>query len=180
MNAVTKIKNLLEALQTCDPDGRITLSLDGALLYEDEQPGEVEYGFDPIIDCLHSEPEGVRSDLVYFRLSPDDTERILANRRVQTEVVAETLAPSVVPSIVTNAPVAVAIAISQDTYTNLLTVVDGCNRAAVNNHGGTTHGQLDVSKLLAMLAEDAAMTNSRPGSWEGANLQNVLDSHGYA
>jgi hypothetical protein len=43
----------------------------------------------------------------------------------------------------------------------------------------TTHGKLSVSSLLAMLAEDAAMMNTRPGSWEGANMQHVFDSHGY-
>ncbi|CAJ7811100.1 Uncharacterised protein [Burkholderia pseudomallei] len=30
-----------------------------------------------------------------------------------------------------------------------------------------------------MLAEDAGMVISRPGSWEGANLAQVLLSHGY-
>jgi|GEM_PF-3175001 len=43
----------------------------------------------------------------------------------------------------------------------------------------TTHGSMTVPTLLAMLAEDAAMTNSRPGSWEGSSMQQVLDSHGY-
>ncbi|MBT2795274.1 hypothetical protein [Paraburkholderia strydomiana] len=65
---------------------------------------------------------------------------------------------------------------SQATYHHLLIVVDTCNQADPNN---TSHGRLTVPQLLAMLAEGAAMINSRPGSWEGSNMQQVLDSHGY-
>jgi len=38
---------------------------------------------------------------------------------------------------------------------------------------------LTVPRLLATLAEDAAMINNRPGSWDGSNMQHMLDSHGY-
>jgi hypothetical protein len=70
----------------------------------------------------------------------------------------------------------IEIEVSDDTYRNLLVVVDACNRTDPN---ATTHGKLDVPGLLAMLADDVAMTNTRPGSWEGSNMQQVLDSHGY-
>jgi hypothetical protein len=36
-----------------------------------------------------------------------------------------------------------------------------------------------VKKLAAMLLEDAGMVISRPGSWEGSNMTDVLRSHGY-
>lgn len=72
--------------------------------------------------------------------------------------------------------VKIELELSQTTHHHLLVVVDSCNRIDPNN---TTHGHLTVPQLLAMLAEDVAMTNSRPGSWEGANMQQVLDSHGY-
>ena len=73
----------------------------------------------------------------------------------------------------------VTVKLAGDTHENLLTVVKNCNQSHKDSEGATTHGELDISDLLAMLAEDAAMTNSRPGSWEGSNMQQVLDSHGY-
>ena len=42
-----------------------------------------------------------------------------------------------------------------------------------------SHGTLTVKKLAAMLMEDAGMVVSRPESWEGANMADVLYSHGY-
>ena len=42
-----------------------------------------------------------------------------------------------------------------------------------------SHGPLTVKKLAAMLLEDAGMVISRPGSWEGSNMADVLRSHGY-
>lgn len=179
MNSVTKIRDLIAALQECDPDGTITISLDGALIFHDDEPGEVEYSFEPMIDFLCSKPDAERSDRVYFCLSKADTERIVAGRPYQNEGGSETTLPPTNPAIVTDAPVAIALALSQETYGNLLAVVASCNLVEANNKGATTHGKLDVPGLLAMLAEDAAMTNTRPGSWEGANMQQVLDSHGY-
>jgi hypothetical protein len=42
-----------------------------------------------------------------------------------------------------------------------------------------SHGPLDLFVLVEMLLEDVAMTVSRPGSWEGSNMIQVLTSHGY-
>jgi hypothetical protein len=42
-----------------------------------------------------------------------------------------------------------------------------------------THGTLDLPRLAAMLLEDVALAVRRPGSWEGANMIQVLESHGY-
>jgi hypothetical protein len=42
-----------------------------------------------------------------------------------------------------------------------------------------SHGPLDIQILLAMLLEDVALMMSRPGSWEGSNMQQVMMSHGY-
>lgn len=181
MDKVTKIKDLIEALRDCDPDGIVKISLDAALLYDDEEPGDVEYGFEPMVDLLFSRPDAVRSDSVYFCLPADETRRIVEARRSHAGNDTETL-DSQVPAnhgVVMGAPVAVAIGLSEDVYNDLLAVVAHCNRADDENSGATTHGKLDIPKLITMLAEDAAMTNSRPGSWEGANLQQVLDSHGY-
>ncbi len=73
----------------------------------------------------------------------------------------------------------VTIDIAEDTIALLTDLARACTRADRAREGATTHGPLTVPALIAMLAEDAAMTISRPGSWEGANMANVLSSHGY-
>lgn len=43
----------------------------------------------------------------------------------------------------------------------------------------SSHGPLTLARLVEMLLEDAALVITRPGSWEGANMTQVLESHGY-
>jgi hypothetical protein len=45
---------------------------------------------------------------------------------------------------------------------------------------GNSHGPLDMIVLAEMLLEDVALAVRRPGSWEGSNMINVLNSHGYS
>jgi hypothetical protein len=73
----------------------------------------------------------------------------------------------------------ITIDIAEDTIALLAELARTCTRADRASDGATTHGPLTVPALVAMLAEDAAMVISRPGSWEGANMANVLSSHGY-
>jgi hypothetical protein len=42
-----------------------------------------------------------------------------------------------------------------------------------------SHGPLTLQRLLDMVAEDVGLSVTRPGSWEGANMRDVLRSHGY-
>jgi hypothetical protein len=42
-----------------------------------------------------------------------------------------------------------------------------------------SHGKLTMKTLAEMLMQDVALAVRRPGSWEGANMDNVLASHGY-
>lgn len=42
-----------------------------------------------------------------------------------------------------------------------------------------SHGPLDRHLLAQLLLEDVALAMRRPGSWEGANMLQVLRSHGY-
>lgn len=179
MTTFTRIGDLIAALQKCDPNGTITITLDGALVFDDEVLGEVEYGFDPVFDFLYSKPDAKQSDRVHLGLSKKDTEGIVSDRQNQLDTDLKKSSLSTNPGIVTNVPVAIALAFDQETYVNLQVVVANCNLAEASRKGATTHGKLDVPRLLTMLAEDAAMTNTRPGSWEGANMQQVLDSHGY-
>lgn len=44
----------------------------------------------------------------------------------------------------------------------------------------STHGALTLESMFEMLAEDVALTELRPGSWEGANMATVFQSHGYS
>ena len=43
-----------------------------------------------------------------------------------------------------------------------------------------SHGPLDMIVLAEMLMEDVALAVRRPGSWEGSNMIQVLNSHGYS
>lgn len=49
-----------------------------------------------------------------------------------------------------------------------------------NQNEATTHGPLTIENLAGMLLEDVGLAVRRPGSWEGANMIQVLLSHGYA
>lgn len=42
-----------------------------------------------------------------------------------------------------------------------------------------SHGQLTLETLAEMLMQDVALSERRPGSWEGSNMSTVLSSHGY-
>lgn len=74
----------------------------------------------------------------------------------------------------------ISIEISNMTAANLRELATPCAESNKLREGFTSHGDLTPSKLLAMLAEDAGMLISRPRSWEGSNLAQVLLSHGYA
>lgn len=39
--------------------------------------------------------------------------------------------------------------------------------------------QLSPQEVIQTLADDLGMTNARPGSWEGSNMQQVIDGHGW-
>ena len=73
----------------------------------------------------------------------------------------------------------IVIQVSEETATNLRALATRCANEHGRQEGFTSHGVLTVSTLLAMLAEDAAMVISRPGSWEGSNMAQVFQSHGY-
>jgi hypothetical protein len=74
---------------------------------------------------------------------------------------------------------AITIDIDEETVARLSELAQICTQDDQGREGATTHGALTVPALLAMLAEDAAMVITRPGSWEGASMAAVLLSHGY-
>ena len=73
----------------------------------------------------------------------------------------------------------IVIQVSEDTASSLRALAVRCTDEHRRKEGLTSHGALTLSKVLAMLAEDAAMVISRPGSWEGSNMAQVFQSHGY-
>jgi hypothetical protein len=73
----------------------------------------------------------------------------------------------------------IQIDVSEETAQLIDELAKRCTDADRERNGATTHGPLTAETLLALLAEDAAMAISRPGSWEGANMTTVLESHGY-
>ena len=73
----------------------------------------------------------------------------------------------------------ITIEIDDETAKNLDKLAERCTQAQENSEGSTSHGKLTVPDLLTMLAQDAGMVISRPGSWEGANMDTVFQGHGY-
>lgn len=73
----------------------------------------------------------------------------------------------------------ITIQISDEIAASLDQLAARCTEEHQHRGGFTSHGALSVSRLMAMLAEDAAMVITRPGSWEGANMAQVFSSHGY-
>jgi hypothetical protein len=110
MTTFNRIGDLIATLQECILDGTITITLEGALVFDDEVSGEVEYSFDPVVDFLFSKPGAIQSDRVYLGLSKKDTECIFSDRRNQLNTHIEESSLSTNPCIVTNAPVAIALA----------------------------------------------------------------------
>jgi len=49
--------------------------------------------------------------------------------------------------------------------------------AGLSEYGDTA--EMTVDNLMTALAEDIAMTVTRPGCWEAANMQQVFASHGW-
>lgn len=76
-------------------------------------------------------------------------------------------------------PRRIVIEVSAETAELLDELIVRCNESHRERDGANTHGELTPATLLAMLAEDAGMVIRRPGSWEGANMVQVLISHGY-
>ncbi|SAK90120.1 hypothetical protein AWB75_06270 [Caballeronia catudaia] len=62
--------------------------------------------------------------------------------------------------------VRIELELDDSVHAALRSVVARCNAAHKSSGGANTHGELNVKKLLTLLAEDAAMMQSRPGSWE--------------
>lgn len=197
-----KVRELMSQLQEFDPDAEVELFLNEVYVFpfsavaeadNDDVPG-TEYGVPfAVAGGFKGMPESItadmRPDAVTLTVTGDAVRRQLNALMRDAASMAEEQANAIkdavratTPSIATggaDGSAAVALLVSQATLSDLCDLVDGCNRRHQAGIGPNTHGLLTVPLLLTMLAEDAGMVVSRPGSWEGANMRAVLQGHGY-
>jgi len=89
------------------------------------------------------------------------------------------VAPAPQPAPDLHRTVTLSLELPASLVATLKELAELCSEADTVSGGFTTHGPLTVERLLVMLAEDAGLSLTRPGSWEGANMAAVLSSHGY-
>ena len=53
-----------------------------------------------------------------------------------------------------------------------------CIQVALENYG-SEYGPENLNELVELLLRDVAFTISRPGSWEGAGMIDLLRAHGF-
>jgi hypothetical protein len=68
----------------------------------------------------------------------------------------------------------IVVEISDDDAMHINRVIE-----LANNSDAKTRGMLGCETLTRMLLQDVALAIRRPGSWEGANMAQVLASHSY-
>lgn len=73
----------------------------------------------------------------------------------------------------------ITLALDDAIIAQLTAVADACSEADAQRDGATSHGPITATQLLELLAEDIAMINTRPGSWEAQGMHQVLTAHGY-
>jgi len=74
----------------------------------------------------------------------------------------------------------IKLEVTEEVLVALTELASRCNQCGAIGDGFASHGAaFTPAKLLAMLAEDAAKIVSDPESWQGANMKQVLASHGY-
>lgn len=71
----------------------------------------------------------------------------------------------------------ITITIEESTFESIKSLVDQINVESIDD--SNSHGKLTVKSAIEMIVEDLGLAESRPGSWEGANMAQVLSSHGY-
>lgn len=198
-----KVRDLLAILADCDPDAPVGLDLP-AFFYEndktvaaDDDPLGLSYGCVPAVEAgfltskdvpyesLFDERgetrPGVKPNVVTIGLREEDADRLLENRRQAIEdgnFADAGMEPE--PTHGDEATVIIDVPIQRNLHTAIRTLLHRVNTShQVREERACTHGPLTVAGLLAMLAEDAGMLETRPGCWEAANMAQVLASHGY-
>lgn len=195
------VRDLQAILVECDPDATVELFLPGFIDENDksvlEDPGVfyTSYGYTPQVtasfltnkdnrdqyfDENNGYRPGVKPNHVTIDLSEEDTERLIAQRKLAIELADESDGMEPEPTDADADSVIVDVRMSRTLHTTIRTLLRGVNGSQqVKQEQACTHGLLTVAGALEMLAEDLGMVESRPGSWEGSNMAQVLASHGY-
>ena len=195
------VRDLLAVLAECDPDATVTLSLPGFIDESDKavtgDPDALgyEYSYTPDVSANiltskdnHAEffdennkwRDGVKPNHVTIALTEADTEKLLASRKraIERDDDSDGMEPE--PIVADAETVVVDVRIPRDVHTSIRTLLRSVNAShQVKVEQACTHGLLTVAGALEMLAQDLGMVETRPGSWEGSNMAQVLNSHGY-
>lgn len=194
------VRELQAILNDCDPDATVDLTLPGFIdasdkqIVEDPDLASDAYGFVPQVEVFYKTGKdmpyehffgddgaprpGVKPNAVSIAISRDEIEKLYRDRKRAIELDALALEPE--PATADADTVIVDVRLSRELHTNIRQLLGQLNGSRqVKIEQACTHGLLTVAGALAMLAEDLGMVRSRPGSWEGSNMAQVLASHGY-
>ena len=198
--AALKVRDLMAMLADCDPDGVVEIEIPTLMSDSDQaviaRPGDYEsqtllsccvpdvrrsfLNLSPIddntaVDDSGRSHEGAKPNCVTIGLAESDY-LVFYNDRL--EAIRHT--PEAEPDEGDADTVILDLAMPRDHYHAIRRVLRGVNDShQVREAQACTHGPLTVTTLLTMLAEDVAMLDSRPGSWEAAHMAQVLAGHGY-
>ncbi|MCD9046832.1 hypothetical protein [Luteimonas sp. MHLX1A] len=197
-----KVRDLLTILANCDPDAVVSLDIPAFIAESDNtfagdpdgltvdfshspavSPGFLtskEAPYETFFDEHGRTREGAKANSVSITLRDKDKNRLIAARQRAIETANEDAGMEPEPVAGDAETVIVDVPLPRSLHATIRTLLHRVNTShQVRNEGACTHGPLTVVGLLAMLAEDAGMVESRPGSWEASHMAQVLASHGY-
>lgn len=197
-----KVRDLLAILADCDPDAEVVLDMpafcdenDKTVAKDNDLLGvssayvpdvqvnflsSKEVPYESLFDEHGQTRPGVKPNFVSIALREGDTNRLLASRRQAIEDGNADAGMESEPVVGDAETVIVDVAMPRSLHATIRTLLHAVNTShRVREEQACTHGPLTVSGLLAMLAEDVGMVETRPGCWEASNMAQVLASHGY-
>lgn len=196
------VRELQAILADCDPDAAVGLSLPGFIDASDKQitndpdlAGDA-YGYVPEVEVCYATSKdipyerffnedgtvrpGVKPNSVRIALSRENTDTLYERRKRAIEDDDEDAGLEPEPITADATTVVVDVRLPRELHTTIRRLLHAVNAShQVKVEQACTHGLLTVAGALEMLAEDLGMVDTRPGSWEGSNMAQVLASHGY-
>lgn len=193
-----KVSEMIEKLRKADPESDVRLCLDEVFVYPEQSDENNEcnvagycmpfdldlYSTDALVGAVDRPKQ---PNIVSLKVTEEAVKRHFDQRTLDLDLRRMEREEHVQQSIRDSHPAvahhdgsaAVAVMVSRSTLDHLFDLVESCNQIHRERDGFGSHGKLTISSLLAMLAEDAGMVISRPGSWEGSAMSDVLRCHGY-
>lgn len=188
------VRELQSILDGCDPEATVQLNLPAFMLEADEEAlsdqtlgfaSSVEFVVSPGFLGSSSWAEGAKPNHVDIELGEASAARLLEARRADIQRLAQNAEGGEAyalqePAVADADSVILEVRLSRELHQTVRKVLWDVNRSdQVRHDGACTHGVLTTEGLLEMLAQDVAMVETRPGSWEGAGMTQVLAAHGY-